>query len=157
EAAPAQFEVNLHYSEDALLAADQGVLLKRLVRGVAERLGYEATFMAKPYATQPGNGLHLHMSLLYRAPRNGFDHGGDLGTDAMRAAFGGMMATMADCMAAFAPNANSYRRFQESTYAPVAPLWSYNNRTTALRIPASSNAARRIEHRVAGADANIYL
>ncbi|HXV25314.1 MAG TPA: glutamine synthetase, partial [Alphaproteobacteria bacterium] len=59
--------------------------------------------------------------------------------------------------AIFAPNANSYRRFREGSYAPTAPLWGYNNRTTAIRIPAGPGKARRIEHRVAGADANVHL
>jgi glutamine synthetase len=57
----------------------------------------------------------------------------------------------------FAPNANSYRRFQIDNYVPMNTHWSYNNRTVALRIPASNNQNRRIEHRVSGADANPYL
>jgi glutamine synthetase len=56
-----------------------------------------------------------------------------------------------------APNANSYRRLRPLSYAPTAPTWGYNNRTVALRIPTGDPAARRIEHRVAGADANPYL
>jgi glutamine synthetase len=68
-----------------------------------------------------------------------------------------MAATMADAMAILAPNANSYRRYVARSYAPVAPIWGINNRTVALRIPAGSAASRRVEHRVAGADANPYL
>ena len=60
-------------------------------------------------------------------------------------------------MAIFAPNANSYRRFQAGAYAPGSPTWGYNHREVALRIPVSSDSNRRIEHRVAGADANPYL
>jgi glutamine synthetase len=56
-----------------------------------------------------------------------------------------------------APNANSYRRLRPLSYAPTAPTWGHNNRTVALRIPIGDPAARRIEHRVAGADANPYL
>src|SRR5262249_49363543 len=67
------------------------------------------------------------------------------------------LATMQDAQAIFAPNANSYRRFQDGTYAPTAPLWGYNNRTTAIRIPSGSTGARRIEHRASGADANLHL
>ena len=72
-------------------------------------------------------------------------------------AVAGLLDTMPDAQAIFAPNANSYRRFQEGSYAPTRPLWGYNNRTTAVRIPAGDGKARRIEHRVAGADANIHL
>ncbi len=157
EAAPAQYEVNLHYCEDALRGADHGLMLKRLVKGVAESQGMAATFMAKPYPDHAGCGLHVHVSLIDREGGNVFDDGTDLGTSALRHAVAGVLATMREAQAIFAPNANSYRRFQESTYAPTAPLWGYNNRTTAIRIPAGPGKARRIEHRVSGADANVHL
>ncbi len=64
---------------------------------------------------------------------------------------------MAESMAIFAPNANSFRRLRPNSYAPLATAWGYNNRTVALRIPATGGAARRVEHRTAGADANPYL
>jgi glutamine synthetase len=157
EAAPAQFEVNLRYCEVAMRAADHGLLLKRLVKGVAERHGFAATFMAKPYPEHAGCGLHIHVSLLDREGRNIFDDGGERGTPELRHAAAGLLSTMREAQAIFAPNANSYRRFQEGTYAPTAPLWGYNNRTTAVRIPAGEGMARRVEHRVAGADANVHL
>jgi glutamine synthetase len=157
EASPGQFEVNLKYSDDALAAADQGVLLKRLLRGVAGKAGFDATFMAKPFAEAAGSGLHIHMSLLDAKGRNIFDDGTERGGDSLRHAIGGLKASMPESMAVFAPNANSYRRFQEGSYAPTAPLWGYNNRTVALRVPAGAASARRVEHRLAGADANIYL
>ena len=138
-------------------AADHGLLLKRLVKGVAERHGFAATFMAKPYPEHAGCGLHIHVSLLDREGRNIFDDGGERGTPELRHAAAGLLSTMREAQAIFAPNANSYRRFQEGTYAPTAPLWGYNNRTTAVRIPAGEGMARRVEHRVAGADANVHL
>ena len=60
-------------------------------------------------------------------------------------------------MAIFAPNANSYRRLVPGNYAPLTPNWGYNHRDVALRVPVSEDNDRRIEHRVAGADANPYL
>jgi glutamine synthetase len=60
-------------------------------------------------------------------------------------------------MAIFAPNANSYRRFKPGAFAPSGPTWGYNHREVALRIPVSTPDNRRVEHRVAGADANPYL
>jgi glutamine synthetase len=60
-------------------------------------------------------------------------------------------------MAVFAPHANSYRRFAPHSHAPSSIAWGYENRTTAIRIPGGPDAARRIEHRVSGADANPYL
>ncbi len=157
EAGPGQYEINLVYNEDAMLAADHGVLLKRLVKGVAAGCGFGATFMAKPYAEESGNGLHIHMSLLDRDGRNLFDDGTARGSETLRHAIGGLQATTAEAMAILAPNANSYRRFREGTYAPISTAWGYNNRTTGLRIPSGGGKARRIEHRFAGADANVYL
>jgi len=79
------------------------------------------------------------------------------GTPALRHAIGGMQQTMAESMAIFAPNANSYRRFVSESYAPVAPIWGINNRTVSLRVPAGPAISRHVEHRIAGADANLYL
>jgi glutamine synthetase len=60
-------------------------------------------------------------------------------------------------MAVCAPTANSYRRFQPEAYVPLGPSWSVNNRGVAFRVPAGPPDSRRVEHRVAGADANPYL
>jgi glutamine synthetase len=78
-------------------------------------------------------------------------------SDLLLNAIGGLQASMFESMAIFAPNPNSYRRFQNKAYAPMSPNWGLNNRTVALRIPAGSPQAARIEHRVSGADANPYL
>jgi len=152
-----QFEINLKHGSDALRAADEAVLLKRIVRGVARKHGFVASFMAKPYADMSGNGCHVHFSLLDDAGKNVFDDGGETGTDSLRHAVAGLIDTMPDTMTLFAPHMNSYRRMRAETYAPTVPVWGYENRTTALRIPAGAPEAKRIEHRVAGADANPYL
>jgi glutamine synthetase len=60
-------------------------------------------------------------------------------------------------MLLFAPNVNSYRRLRPLSYAPLAPTWGHNNRTVALRVVGTTGAARRVEHRTAGADAHPYL
>jgi len=157
EYAPGQYEINLWHVPDPVLAADHAVLLKRAIKGVAARHGMGATFMAKPFMEVSASGTHVHFSLLDRDGRNLFDDGSELGSEMLRHAVGGMAATMAEAMALFAPNANSYRRFQSGSYVPLAPVWGLNNRTLALRIPIGPGEARRIEHRVAGADANPYL
>ena len=64
---------------------------------------------------------------------------------------------MADFMAVWAQSANAYRRYVPKAYVSMAAHWGFNNRTVALRIPRGHGAATRIEHRVAGADANPYL
>jgi len=159
ECAPGQFEINLIHGDDVLKACDSAVLLKRLIKGVAIRHGFEATFMAKPYGGQAGNGMHVHMSLLNEGGNNVFAAADEdpLGTDTLRHAIGGLMAMMPASMALFAPNVNSFRRFQPGLYVPMTPTWGYDNRSVALRIPSGPNVARRVEHRVAGADANPYL
>ena len=157
EYAPGQFELTLRHKADALRATDDAIMYKRLVKGVAVRHGLEATFMAKPFANEAGNGMHLHISMADKDGHNAFASDDPEGTPMLRHAIGGMKALLADQMAIFAPNANSYRRFKANSYAPVAPTWGVNNRTVSLRVPAGSPASRHVEHRVCGADANPYL
>jgi glutamine synthetase len=157
EAAPSQYEINLYHQADALLAADQAVLLQRAIRSVAKTQQMQASFMAKPFADLAGNGMHMHCSLLNSQGENAFNNGTDEGNELLQHAIAGCLVTMKDCMLLFAPNLNSYRRFQRGSHAPLAPSWGYENRTVALRVPADKHEAMRIEHRVAGADANPYL
>lgn len=149
-----QFEVNLHHVADPLLAADQACLLRRLVKGVARANGVDATFSAKPFKDQPGNGLHVHVSLIDGSGANRF--GLASGTELLHQAVAGMQALMFDSVAFFAPNFNSFRRFL-GPYVPNTTAWGHNNRTVAFRIPTGSGPDTRIEHRVAGADASPHL
>jgi glutamine synthetase len=157
EYGPGQFEVNLHHVSDALLACDHAIRLKRLVKGVALAHGFDATFMPKPYRDHAGSGTHLHVSLLDRDGINVFAAEDPAGSAVLRHAIGGLVATINDTMAVCAPTANSYRRFQPEAYVPLNPSWAVNNRGVAFRVPAGPPASRRVEHRVAGADANPYL
>ncbi len=157
-----QFEVNLHHVDDAVLACDQAVLLRRLIRGEARRAGMAATFMAKPFASLDGSGMHVHLSLVDRDGRNVFGPHPpatrpDAYGDTLRHAIGGMLAALGESMALLAPNANSYRRFRPGFFVPTVPNWGPNHRQVAMRIPCSDEANVRIEHRVAGADCNPYL
>ncbi len=157
ELGPGQFELNLNHVPNPALAADQAIMFKRLVKGIARKHDFSASFMAKPYGDKSGNGFHVHFSLLNEDGVNVFDNGGEEGTDVLKHAVAGLMHTMADSMLAFAPHMNSYRRFMAGAHAPTFASWGYENRTVAIRIPESPNVARRIEHRVSGADANPYL
>lgn len=160
EYAPGQLEINLHHVADAQRACDHAVLLKRLIKATAPRHGLEATFMAKPYEGVAGSGLHLHVSLNDAEGRNVFAGEGTAPggiAEPLAHAIGGLRALMAESIALFAPNANSYRRFQPDQFVPLGTSWGFNNRTVAIRIPAGAPHAQRIEHRVAGADANPYL
>ncbi len=162
EYAPGQFEINLLHIEDPVLACDHAVLLKRAIKAAARKHGFVACFMAKPFAGQSGSGLHIHMSLVDRHGKNYFSRGRDSLSKPpfsarLRHAVGGLEKTMAEATAIFAPNANSYRRLCPDQFAPVEPNWGLNHRAVAIRIPMSDTNNLRIEHRVAGADANPYL
>ncbi len=148
--------------DDPVLACDHAVLLKRAIKAAARRHGLVACFMAKPFAEDAGNGLHIHMSLVDRQGRNYFSRDRENlavppFSARLRHAVGGLLRTMADGTAIFAPNANSYRRLLPETFAPVDPNWGYNHRDVAIRIPCADASNLRLEHRVAGADANPYL
>jgi glutamine synthetase len=157
EFAPAQYEIGLIHRNNALRACDEAIMFKQLVKAVAEKHALTASFMAKPFAQVAGCGLHVHVSIDDASGKNIFASDDAAGTPALSHAIGGMKAHMAESLAIFAPNANSYRRFKANSYAPVAPTWGINNRTVSLRIPAGSAASRHVEHRICGADANPYL
>ncbi len=159
EYAPGQFEINLKHINDPVLACDHAVLLKRVVKAAARKNGLTATFMAKPFQEYAGSGLHIHTSLFEKNGHNVFSGNCSDGafSDTLRHAIGGLSQTMTESMAVFAPNANSYRRYAPGFYVPATPNWGPNHRDLAMRIPVSSQKNRRVEHRVAGADACPYL
>lgn len=149
-----QYEVNLRHVADPLLAADHAVLLKRIVKGVAQSMGLLASFMAKPFVRQPGSGLHVHLSIVDDAGANRFGlEGGEM---LLQQAVAGMQAMMFDSVGFCAPNFNSYRRYL-GPFVPTSRDWGHNNRSVAFRVPAAQGAGRRVEHRVAGADASPHL
>ena len=158
EYAPGQYELTLHYRTDVMQAADDLVRLKRIVRLTARRFGVTACFMAKPIEKYAGSGMHFHVSLQDGQGKNLFAEKEEgKWNDTILHALGGMRTTMGESMLVFAPHANSWRRFANQSYAPVSTNWGVNNRSVALRIPAGALAARRIEHRPSGVDANPYL
>ncbi len=157
EFAPGQFEVNLAHGKDPLLAGDHACLLRQAVVRAARLCGMEATFLSKPFAKETGNGMHIHLSILDKNGKNIFQSKDVYGAPALRQAVCGMQKLMAESLAVFAPHINAHRRLGAGGFAPFMRDWSYNNRLTALRIPAGTEENRRIEHRVAGADANPYL
>ena len=157
EYGPGQYEVNLAHAADALRVCDEALRFKRIVKSVARAHGCDATFLPKPYRDMAGSGLHVHVSLLDKSGANIFAADDPLASKPLRQAIAGTLATLADGMALCAPGPNSYRRFRSEAYVPVHADWSINNRGSAIRVPASDAANRRIEHRLAGADAHPYL
>ncbi|WP_202414308.1 glutamine synthetase family protein [Duganella flavida] len=151
-----QYEINLLHG-DPVAVADQAFLFKYAAKEIALKHGMNAVFMAKPIAGQPGSSMHLHQSVVDAQGRNVFS-GADGGDSArFRHYIGGLQRYLPEMMPLFAPFVNSYRRFVAGIQAPVNLQWGYDNRTAGLRVPVSGAAARRVENRIAGADANPYL
>jgi len=154
EYAPGQVEVNIRYDE-ALIAADRVILFKSLVKQLAAKHGLMATFMAKPFYEQSGNGFHTHHSL-WKDGKNQFAANGKLSETAMHY-LGGMQQRMAETALCGSTTPNSYRRRQPYTFCPINTSWGIDNRTVGLRIIEGSDSAVRIEKRDASADCNPYL
>ncbi|MQT12506.1 glutamine synthetase family protein [Segnochrobactrum spirostomi] len=150
-----QFEINLRHVSDPVLAADHAILLKRIIQGVARARGLDATFMAKPFIDQPGNGMHVHVSMADESGRNVF--AGTEGEPRLHNAIAGLQASLAESLAFFAPNFSAFRRYKPKVFVPLTGNWAHNNRSVAFRIPLGDGPARRVEHRVACADASPHL
>ncbi len=151
-----QFEINLLHG-DALVVADQAFLFKYAAKEIAIKHGLNAVFMAKPIAGQPGSSMHIHQSVLDRDGKNIFADAEGADSARLRHYIGGLQHYLRDLMLVFAPSVNSFRRFVAGSQAPINLHWGVDNRTAGLRIPLSGAAARRVENRIAGADANPYL
>ena len=151
-----QYEINLLHG-NAIEVADQAFLFKYAAKEIALKHGLNAVFMAKPIAGEAGSSMHLHQSIVDVAGNNIFSNSDGKESERFYHFIGGLQAYLPDMMLVFAPFVNSYRRFIKGSLAPVNLLWGLDNRTTGLRIPRSGPVARRVETRVAGADANPYL
>ena len=157
ENAPNQYEVNLKHIDDPLKAADQAVFFKRFIKGIAQKHKKRATFMAKPFPNISGSGMHVHFSLLDKDKNNVFNNNTELGSNMLKYAVGGILDCLKESTLILAPHFNSYKRLRPGSHAPINICWGYENRTAAIRIPGGEFNSKRIEHRVAGADANPYL
>lgn len=157
EGGAGQLEINLVHGDPVELA-DQVFYFKRLIREAALRHDCYATFMAKPIENEPGSAMHIHHSVIdIETGQNIFSgpQGGD--TDAFFHFIAGLQNHLPSAIAVLAPYVNSYRRYVRDHAAPINLEWARDNRTTGIRIPLSTPAARRVENRIAGMDCNPYL
>ena len=158
EGGAAQMEINFNHG-DPMDLADQAFLFKRTLRQAALKHGIYATFMAKPMEGEPGSSMHVHLSVYDQESGRNLFAGNE--RDAYSPLFlnfvGGLQKYLPQAMPLLAPNVNSYRRLRRWSTAPINVHWGWENRTVGLRVPASSPEARRVENRIAGADANPYL
>lgn len=156
EGGAGQVEVTLAPVPCALRAADDVFWLRHLVRAAARRHGLEACLMAKPFADQPGSGLHVHASLIDDGGANVMAAAAPE-EDRARHAVAGLLDHLGDATLVHAPHRGSCRRLRGGALAPSTVSWGVDNRTCTLRLIEAPRAARRIENRLAGADANPYL
>lgn len=153
EYAAGQVEVNIRYGA-AMEAADNVVMFRSLVKQLAHAAGYKATFMAKPFFEESGNGFHTHYSL-WKDGKNVVSDGGKL-SDLGRNFIGGLQKRMSEASICGSPTVNGYRRRAPYTFCPINTAWGMDNRTVGIRVIEASEKASRIEKRDAGADANPY-
>lgn len=157
EGGAGQLEINLLHG-DPITLADEVFYFKRLIREAALRHDCFATFMAKPIAAEPGSAMHIHHSVLDMATgKNIFSDDEGAETDAFFHFIAGMQTHIPSALAVMAPFVNSYRRYVKDHAAPINLEWGRDNRTTGIRVPLSTPAARRVENRIAGMDCNPYL
>ncbi|ACB34006.1 Glutamate--putrescine ligase [Leptothrix cholodnii SP-6] len=156
EVGAGQMEINF-FHDHPLGLADEVFFFKRTVREAAMRHDMFATFMAKPIAGEPGSAMHIHQSVLGRDGKNLFSNPDGTASREFYWYIGGLQKYIPAAMALFAPYVNSYRRLSRFTAAPINIQWGTDNRTVGIRSPVATPAARRIENRVIGADANPYV
>lgn len=155
ECNPGQHEIAFRYDE-ALRTCDQHALYKTGAKEIAAQEGVSITFMAK-YNEREGNSCHIHLSLADADGENAMARAGDGGmSDVMRHFLAGQLAALRDFSLLYAPNINSYKRFQPGSFAPTAVAWGHDNRTCALRVVGHGRSLR-FENRLPGGDVNPYL
>jgi glutamine synthetase len=154
-----QFEINLHRS-DAVSMADTAAIFKTAVKQIAVKAGLSATFMAKWHEGHTGSSGHIHQSLSKSGSGDSafYDAARPFAMSRLFEAYtAGQMELFRPLMLFFAPNQNSYKRFQPESFAGSTRTWGIDNRTVTYRVINSSASRCRLENRVGGADVNPYL
>lgn len=155
ECNPGQFELGFKYA-DALTTCDNHTIYKTGAKEIAAQNGAALTFMAK-FNQREGNSCHIHFSMLDSAKKPVFvgdrEHGF---SDVFEHFLAGQLAAARELSVFMAPNVNSYKRFQDASFAPTALRWGRDNRTCAIRV-VGDGPSLRFEHRAPGGDVNPYL
>jgi len=156
---PGQEELNVRYA-DVLTMADRHVVMKNAMKEIAHAHGKAITFMAKWDEALAGNSCHIHMSLRDAEGKNSVFHDPTQPygmSEVMRQFMAGQIHYAPDYTYFLAPYINSYKRFQNGTFAPTKVIWSRDNRTAAFRLCGEDTKAIRCECRIPGGDVNPYL
>lgn len=168
ERGPHQYELALLPTAQPLALAADLSRVRQVLRDWCAQQDRAVDFRAKPYPGHYGSALHVHVHLEDAEGNNVFSKDGDTLSDPLAFSIAGLLEKMEEHLPIFAPSAASSARFVAGWHAPVNSSWGSNNRTVALRLPDNTGGAsgvadllhyppsrqRRIEHRVAGADAD---
>ena len=155
EVGASQHEVDFRFS-NALETADSILTTKAITKYMARKNGLIGTFMPKPFADEPGNGMHLHINI--SGEKNLFSGDQKLDLSKKGLYFVGGLLKHSDAITAVTnPTVNSYKRMVPGYEAPVYVTWGRRNRSTLIRIPSSEKKSRRIEYRSPDPSANPYL
>jgi len=157
-----QFEVQIAPTDSPVLMGEMVELLREKITSSAASIKIATTniFAAKPYPSQPGSGMHIHINLLDESGQNVFSRNGEDESEELNQAIAGLLELMPASMKYFAPYEEAYVRYIEHGMdGPSTISWGANNRTASLRLPSVPLMphTRRIEHRVPCADADPYL
>jgi len=160
EVAPSQHEIDLRY-KDALTMADQVMTYRIVVKEIAQRYGYYATFMPKPIFGVNGSGMHVHQSL-FKGDRNTFFDPNDEYhlSGAGKGYIAGLLRHAPEITSVANQWVNSYKRLVPGYEAPVYISWARRNRSTLVRVPMykpGKENATRVEFRSADPACNPYL
>jgi len=160
EGAPGQQEIDLRYA-DALTTADNIMTFRLVVKEVALEQGAFASFMPKPFADQPGSGMHTHLSL-FEGDRNAFfEAGAEYQLSKVGRSFiAGLLRHAPEITAITNQWVNSYKRLAGGGEAPAYVCWGHNNRSALIRVPMYKPAkgnSTRVEFRSIDSACNPYL
>lgn len=149
----AQFEVSFTPNSSAFMLASQIKRFRTIINTVAESFDFKILFAPRPIKEQPGNGLHLHISLYDAVGSNVFANSPQL----LESAVAGILKHAKDDIRLYFPTEEHYARVVKGYDAPTKLCWGGNNRTTALRVPDcdTDKQNKRIENRLACADCDI--
>ncbi|GAA4388520.1 type I glutamate--ammonia ligase [Brevibacterium pityocampae] len=160
EAGPGQNEIDLRYA-DGLTMADNVMTFRALVKEVALQQGVYASFMPKPLADRPGNGMHTHMSLFEGESNAFYEPAGEYQLSQTGRRFvAGLLRHAAEISAVTNQYVNSYKRIWTGHEAPSYICWGHRNRSALIRVPqykSGKSSSARIEYRGIDSSANPYL
>ncbi|MGJ3403450.1 type I glutamate--ammonia ligase [Glutamicibacter sp. Je.9.36] len=160
ETGPGQNEIDLRYA-DALQTADNIMTFRTVIKEMAMQKGIHATFMPKPFADQPGSGMHTHFSLFEGDANAFFEAGREYQlSDVARSFIAGILHHAPEMTAITNQYVNSYKRLWGGGEAPSHRSWGHNNRSALVRVPLykpGKGQSARVEYRGIDSAANPYL